>query len=91
MSRDVHVDKAFRREVCDWLRANGIDPIRTPMNCHASVADGQLTILQKVQRDGRDVVMWGEVVTETVTVPLKVAPEGDIALWLQPTCPTFER
>lgn len=91
MSKDPYEDDAFRREVCDWLRANGIDPARTPMNPDASVADGQLTLRQKIQRNGRDVVVGGEIPTETVTVPLLVAPSRDVADWLAPKCPTCGR
>jgi len=85
--RDPIEDDAFRREVCDWLRANGIDPHRTPMNPDPSIADGRITIRQKVQRDGRDVILDGfDVLKETITVPLLVEPEGDIAEWLRPRC-----
>lgn len=38
MARDPSSDDAFRREVCDWLTANGIDPGRTPMNPDATIA-----------------------------------------------------
>jgi hypothetical protein len=61
------------------------------MNPDATVADGQLTLRQKIQRDGHDVAVWGEIPTETVTVPLKVAAPPDIADWLGPKCPTCGR
>lgn len=91
MARDPHDDDAFRREICDWLAANGIDPGRTPMNPDATIVDGQLTLRQKIQRGGRAVVHGGQVATETVTVPLLVAPPPDIADWLGPKCPTCGR
>lgn len=89
--RDHVTDDDFRNEICEWLIANGIDPNRTPMNPDASIVDGQLTLRQKIQRDGRDVVVWGEIPTETVTVPLIAAPPPDIADWLGPKCPTCGR
>lgn len=91
MSRDLHEDHDFRREVCAWLVANGIEPARTPTDPHASIADGRITLLQKVQRGGRDLVMWGEAVKEAVTVPLLVEPSHDVAEWLRPKCPTCGR
>jgi hypothetical protein len=91
MAKDPTTNEAFRREICAWLTANGIDPHRTPMNPDATVADGRLTLRQKIQRDGRDVVVGGEVPTETVTVPLRVAPPPDIADWLGPKCETCGR
>lgn len=94
MSRDPYDDDQFRAEVCDWLRANGIDPARTPIHCDASIADGMLTIRQKVQRDGRDVFDPADpnrILEETVTVPVVVEPSPDIAEWLRPRCPTCGR
>lgn len=93
MRPDPTGDDDFRREVCDWLRANGVDPGTVPINPEASVADGQLTLLRKVQRNGRDVVNHHElsVLTETVTVPVVVPPSPDIAEWLRPRCPTCGR
>lgn len=91
--RNIEDDFEFRQEICDWLRANGINPGRTPVWAAASIADGMLTIQQMVQRDGRDVVLPGgfEVMTETITVPVVVAPEGNVAEWLLPRCPTCHR
>jgi hypothetical protein len=93
MIRDAATDEDFRREVCDWLRANNIDPRVVPVEPNLSVADGRITLLCKVQRDGRDVIAPNgyEVLTETVTVPLLVAPEGDVAEWVRPRCPTCGR
>jgi hypothetical protein len=86
VSRDPHDDWDFRQEICAWLTANGIDPGRTPMNPDATIADGQLTLRQKSRRNGHDVVVNGDVPTETVTVPLLVQPPSDIADWLGPKC-----
>lgn len=86
--RNPDDDFDFRQEICAWLSANGISPALTPMHPDPSIADGQITIRQKVQRDGRDVLIPGafEVLTETITVPLVVAPEGDVATWVHPPC-----
>jgi hypothetical protein len=88
MARDTIDDDGFRREVCDWFRANGVNPRELPADPAASIADGQLTSLRKVQRDGRDVVnQRGDgVLIETITVPLIVEPSPDIAEWLRPRC-----
>jgi hypothetical protein len=87
------MEDEFRREICAWLRANGVDPARTPMDPYASVADGVLTIRQKVSREGRDVVLPGGlgVLAETITVPVVVAPDARVAEWLLPRCPTCGR
>jgi hypothetical protein len=91
MARDPHDDYDFRQEICAWLTANGIDPARTPMSPDATISDGRLTIRQKIQRNGHDVAVAGEVPTETITVPLLVQPAPDIADWLRPSCPACGR
>jgi hypothetical protein len=92
---DEHLeDESFRREVCDWLTLNGVSPMLTPMDCRASVADGRLTILQKVQRDGHDVLNPADpntLLTETLTVPVIVPAAGAVAKWLEPRCPICGR
>ena len=88
---DIDTDDTFRREVGDWLTANGIDLDRTPRHPDATLTDGQITLRQKIQRDGHAVVMGGEFATETVTVPLLVEPPPHIAAWLKPGCPTCGR
>lgn len=93
MNTDLTRDDDARRQVCDWLRANGVNPRTTPANPHASVVDGHLTILQKVQRGGHDVIAPDDmsVLTETITVPIVVQPTGLVATWLAPKCPTCGR
>lgn len=93
MARDPIEDEDFRREICDWLQANGISPRETPAEPHASIANGQITILHKVQRNGCDVInpTRDGVVTETITMPLLVEPSPDVAEWLRPRCPTCGR
>jgi hypothetical protein len=86
MARDPYSDYTFRERICAWLRANGIDPARTPMYPDPSIADGQITIRQKVRRPGSngDVLAPGgtAVLTETITVPLIVDPDDDVAAWV---------
>jgi hypothetical protein len=88
---DIEDDYDFRQRVCAWLSANGVDPKHTPMYPDASIADGRLTLRQKVQHDGHDVVRGGEVVTHTITVPVLVEPDAEIAEWLRPECPACGR
>lgn len=92
--RNPALDDDFRRAVCDWLRANGVDPMTVPAEPRASIADGRLTLRRIVQRDGRSVPDPSQayaVLTETVTVPLLVEPAPDIAEWLRPRCPACGR
>lgn len=82
------------RQVCDWLRANGLDPAHLPADPHASLTDGQLTLLRKVRGpNGYDVVdpHGAGVVTETITVPVTVPPPPIVEIWLAPKCPTCGR
>lgn len=96
MSNQVNLedDAEAREEVCAWLRANGIDPARTPMYPQASISDGRLTIRQKVRRNGHDVIDPEEpnrIMEETITVPVVVEPTGVVATWIAPRCPTCGR
>jgi hypothetical protein len=80
----------YRERICDWLRANDINPNAVPANARASIANGQLTIPLKVQSaNGHDVIDPSDnnrMLTHTVTVPVKVKPDGDVQLWLIPRC-----
>lgn len=81
-----------RREICAWLRANGINPDHTPMDPRASLnEDGTLLTLQQKVRgpnggDVRDPGSPNEAMRRTVTVPVLVAPSGLVAHWLAPCC-----
>jgi hypothetical protein len=85
---------AAHREICDWLRALGLDPKMIPSDPRASMADGQLTILRKVTGpNGREVLnveLTGPM-TETITVPVTVPPPPMAEIWLAPKCPTCGR
>lgn len=88
----------FRKKVCAWLEANGLDPAATPVEPHASIANGMLTLLQKTRRrvaSGRmadivDTTGYG-ILTHTISVPLLVEPDDEVRQWLQPKCPTCGR
>ena len=92
----IQNDAGFRKEVCDWFRANGVDPARLPADPHASIANGQLTFRRAVlseltgtrQIDPADPL---RLLTEVVTVPVVVEPSFDIAEWLRPKCPSCGR
>lgn len=93
-ARSVEEDDSFRREVCDWLEANGVSARYTPLDCRASVVDGYLTLLQMVQRDGHDLLdpdNPNEILKEALTVPVVVPAQGDVAEWLRPRCPECGR
>jgi hypothetical protein len=80
--------------ICEWLRALGLDTSRLPADPHASMADGQLTLLRKVRGpNGGDVLNSDRtgVMTETITVPVTVAPPPIAEIWLAPKCPTCGR
>lgn len=94
--RHPETDDAFRREVCDWFRANGVDPGRLPLNPDAAVADGQLTFRRVVWSDLTDTARIdprdpNSMLTVIASVPLVVEPSPDIAEWLQTRCPTCGR
>jgi hypothetical protein len=65
-----------------------IPPTRT-----ISIADGKITYVRHVLADDgrRQLGLDNDVLTETVTVPLLVEPEGDVATWLLPRCSTCGR
>ncbi len=87
-------DESFRQRVCRWLEANGVDPNKTPMQADASIADGRLTIRQKVTLPGTngglvdqlDPENPNEILTEVITVPVLVEPDKEVAEWLRPKC-----
>jgi hypothetical protein len=81
-------------EICDWLRALGLNPAHLPADPHASMVDGQLTLLRKVRGPkGGDLLTpdGAEVMTETITVPVTVPPPTIAEIWAAPTCPTCGR
>lgn len=93
----IEDDHDFRERVCAWLRANDVEPDRTPVDCDPTIADGRLTIRQWVTgpdgNHGRviDPADPNRLLTETITVPVLVEPDEDIAAWLRPGCPTCGR
>jgi hypothetical protein len=84
----------IREQVCDWLRANGINPAHVPADARASMVDGKVTLVMKVRGpNGRDVIApdGDSVLKETRTFPVTVPPPPLIAQWLAPKCPTCGR
>lgn len=81
-------------EICDWLRALGVDPKDLPADPQASMADGQLTFRRKVSGPfgGHQLLPdRSDFMFETVTVPVTTPPPPIAAIWLAPTCPTCGR
>lgn len=84
----------IRREICDWFRANGVDPNHLPADPHASVANGQLTFLSNVRSEhGGDVIApdGASILTETRTVPISFPPSPLAGKWLAPKCTSCGR
>jgi hypothetical protein len=99
-NRDVDLDEpgpagaSLRTLVCDWFRANGINPAHVPSEARASLVDGQVTLLMKVRGpNGHDVIdpSGFELLKETKTFPVAVPPPPLVAEWLAPKCPTCGR
>jgi hypothetical protein len=87
-------EPSARWQVCEWLRANGINPNHVPAYPNASMADGRLTLRMKVRGPkGGDVIEpeGGDVLMETRTFPITVPPPPLVEIWLAPTCPTCGR
>lgn len=91
----MNIDDTTRELLCDWLRANGVDPLDVPTEPHASVSDNQLTLLMHVRDEAGRKVIDPEgprrILTRPITVPLRVQPTGVVARWLEPACPTCNR
>lgn len=84
----------IRRLVCDWLRANGINPDHVFADARATMVDGQVTLVMKVRGpNGHDVIdpQGRSVLTETKTFPVTVPPPALVEEWLAPKCPTCGR
>ncbi|MET0426284.1 MAG: hypothetical protein ABW046_20615 [Actinoplanes sp.] len=87
------VQGSIRTQVCDWMRANGINPAHVAADARASMVGGQVTLRMKVRGpNGRDVIApENEVLKETKTFPVTVPPPPLVAEWLAPKCPTCGR
>lgn len=84
----------IRTQVCDWLRANGIEPNHVAADARASMVDGRVTLVMKVRGPkGGDVIApeGDRVLMETRTFPVTVPPPPLIEVWLAPACPTCGR
>lgn len=92
LARDEPV---FREQLLDWLRANDINPNHVPAGERPSLVDGQLTLrMHTLTANGTrqlDPVHDDQVLTHTVTVPMVVEPNAQVARWLTPPCPACGR
>lgn len=72
-------------EICDWLRANDINPNVVPADAVPKIAGGQITTVIYLSNDnGRRFIDpdTGGTAKSTVTVPLKVEPPAVLNEWL---------
>ena len=92
--RGVGGPESAYTQVCDWLRANGINPAHVSGDARASVADGAVTLVMNVRGpNGSDVVNpeGTDFLKETKTFPATVPPPPLVEIWLAPKCPTCGR
>lgn len=85
---------SLRTQVCDWMRANGIDPHDVASDPRASMVDGRVTLVMKVRGpNGGDVIApeGDRVLMETRTFPVSAPPPPLVEEWLAPHCPTCGR
>jgi hypothetical protein len=81
-------------QLCEWFRANGLDPSAVRADSRASIADGQLSVRVAVRPNGHDVIdpnNPNDVLTETVTVPVVVPPTPFVREWLRRGAPSPEQ
>jgi hypothetical protein len=91
---DIGGTESVRMQVCNWLRANEIDPGRVAADARASLVDGHLTLVMKVRHpDGGDMIApeGDDVLKETKTFPISVPPPPLVETWLAPKCPACGR
>lgn len=83
-----------RTVVCDWMRANGINPAHVAADARATMVDEQITLVMKVLGpSGHDVVNpeGTGCLMETKTFPVTVPPPPLVETWLAAKCPTCGR
>jgi hypothetical protein len=103
---DPRFDSDLRTEICEWLRANGIDPALVPADerpdCTYRTDDavpiGGHTITTRVHvsvspDSNAKIIRYGanRVEETTITKPMKVPPSPVIRAWLDSRCPTCGR
>lgn len=84
---------AFTQTI-EWLKANGINPSRVAADARASMVDGHVTLVMKVDGpNGHDVIdpEGTGVLKEARTFPVVVPPPPLVEVWLAPKCPTCGR
>lgn len=77
-------EDAHRAEICEWLRANDIDPGCMPIYTSALIVDGEI-LYQSGRRDMDDVVRGRDPdrALRVERAPLKVEPSGVVRRWLR--------
>lgn len=72
-----------------WLHANGIDPKQVPARERPSLVDGRLTLhMFTLSASGNVQIdpLTDAPLRHTVTVPMTVEPDAQVARWLTPPC-----
>jgi hypothetical protein len=90
----VKISNELRESVCDWLRANGIDPANIPVDPHMTLVGDQLTTLAHVlNADGHKMLDPATASTDNPTIAvtaqtytITTPPPDDVAAWLKPRC-----
>lgn len=87
----LHLDQGRRDELCDWARANAIDPDEVSADDSMTIEDspGGRIIRYRVfvTSSGskvRDPIRSGEALTEERTMPLTVEPPEDWPVYAAP-------
>jgi hypothetical protein len=91
----VEKDELFRDRLIGWLALNGINADHVPHGEQPSIVDGQLTLrmytLSAAGGQQIDPLDDTRCLTHTVTVPVTVEPDAEVASWLTPPCSSCGR
>jgi hypothetical protein len=82
-----------RDHICEWIRANGLDPGSIPAHSTVTVAGGTITYTVWLKDDKGKLNLGPDrrPIAETRTSPLVVEPDDVVRQWLLPRCPTCGR
>jgi hypothetical protein len=87
-------DCAYRDAICEWLRANGVDPGMVPTDAFATTDGNQCTVeVYRISPKGSMVFndARGRAERGTTTFTVEVAPTALVMEWLRPACPACGR
>lgn len=76
----------MRQRLCDWLRANDVDPNNIPEGAPLSFAGGRLTaevFVRDAQGKLQRAFGGDELRRETATFTMSTPPPADVARWMQ--------